>query len=151
MNTEDQTLDQLDETLDDLADMPAQNLWPAGAYAAKIRISRMPKKAGSYVVNMDHQQTIELTNPADTEPANGDQTASFIHTRKKDGTANEFGQGQLKALLAPIAQALETRSINDILEATKNGIDAIVVVKIRKSKDPAYSDSQDIVKLELAQ
>ena len=37
----DQTLDQLDETLDDLADLPSSKPWPAGAYEATVKISRM--------------------------------------------------------------------------------------------------------------
>jgi hypothetical protein len=148
---QDQDLNLLDETLDDLADAPSTELWPAGAYEASVKISRMDKKPTSYVINMTCVQPIEMSDPAATAPAAGDTSAVFIHTVKKDGSKNEFGQGQLKAILAPIAQALNTRSIADILEATKNGIDAIVVVKVRKSKDPAYADSQELVKLELPQ
>lgn len=146
-----QDMNLLDETLDDLADAPSTALWAAGAYAAKLTISRMEKKPHTFVFNMECQQPIELTNPSDTEPAPGDKTVVFIHTRKKDGSANEFGQGQLKAALKPIAYALNTFSVNEILEATKNGLDVIVVLKVRKSKDPAYDDSQDLVKLELPQ
>lgn len=148
-NTQDEML--LDETLDDLADAPSQALWPAGAYAASIRITRSEKKVGSYVVGLECQQPIELSNPNDTEPAPGDRTVAFIHTRKKDGSANEIGQGQLKNVLKPIAAAMETNSISEVLEATKDGLDVIVVVKVRKSKDPAYDDSQEIVKLEMPQ
>lgn len=145
----DETLDILDETLDDLADLPEQALWPAGAYAATLRFSRLKDRVGAYVINLDMQQVIELSNPTSEEPAEGDQTAQFIYTRKKDGTANPFGQGQLKKILSPIAAALGTNRIDDIIEETKNGIDVIVVVKIKKSKNSDYDDSQEIVKLEM--
>lgn len=145
----DETLDILDETLDDLADLPSQELWPAGAYAASMKVSRMKDKAGAYVVNLTMQQVVELSAPSDDEPAEGDQTAAFIYTRKKDGTVNEIGQGQLKTVLNPLSAALDTRNIGEILEATKDGVDVIAVVKIRKSRDPNYNDSQDIVKIEL--
>jgi hypothetical protein len=139
----------LDETLDDLADLPEQALWPAGAYAATFRFSALKDKVGAYVINLDMQQVIELSNPTSEEPAEGDQTAQFIYTRKKDGTANPFGQGQLKKILSPIASAMGTNKIADIIEETKNGVDVIVVVKVQKSKNPDYEDSQEIVKLEM--
>ncbi len=145
----DEILDILDETLDDLADLPSQELWPAGAYAASMKVSRMKDKVGAYVVNLTMQQVVELSAPSDDEPAEGDQTAAFIYTRKKDGTANEIGQGQFKTILSPLAAALDTRNIGEILEATKDGVDVIAVVKVRKSRDPNYNDSQEIVKIEL--
>lgn len=145
---QDETIDGLDETLDDLADAPSTQLWPNGAHAASIKINR-GKKAGSYIFNCTYQGAVELTNPSDTEPAPGDQTAVFIHTRTKDGGVNTFGQGQLKKLLIPLGAALNTNQIPEIIEATKNGLDVILVTKIRKSKDPAYEDSQEIVKLEV--
>ena len=151
MSNQDQTLDQLDETLDDLADLPQQAPWPAGAYEATVQITRMPKKQGSFVINLTCVQPIELSDPAAEPPAEGDKSVVFIHTMKKDGTKNEFGQGQLKNILTPIANALNTRSVSEVLEATKDGIPAIVVVKIRKSKDEQYDDAQEIVKLELPQ
>ena len=102
-----------------------------------------------------NMETIDNTpNPNTVEdeiPAEGDQSVVFIHTRKKDGTANEIGQGQLKTVLRPIAEALETNSIGEVLEATKKGLDVIVVVKVRKDKTGQYEDSQDIVKVELPQ
>lgn len=145
----DETIDMLDETLDDLADMPSQKPFPAGAHFVSVVISRMDKKPGSYVVNMTYKEPIEMGSPNAEVPAAGDKSAVFIHTKKKDGSKNEFGQGQLKMVLNPIGDALQTKSISEILEATKNGMDAIVVVKVRKSKDDNYDDAQDIVKLEL--
>lgn len=139
----------LDETLDDLADLPKQSPFPAGAHLVSVRVSRNEKKAGSYVVNMTYKEPIELSNPSAEVPAEGDKSSVFIHTKKKDGSKNELGQGQLKVVLQPIGAVLGTNSISEILEATKNGVDAIVVVKVRKSKDENYDDAQDIVKLEL--
>ena len=119
-----------------------------------MRITRAEKKPSTYIINMTHKDTIELANPNTPEdeiPSEGDQSVVFIHTRKKDGTANEIGQGQLKTVLRPIAEALETNSIGEVLEATKKGLDVIVVVKVRKDKTGQYDDSQDIVKVELPQ
>lgn len=151
---QDQDLNLLDETLDDLADLPKQTPYPAGAYLVSMKINRADKKPGTYIINMTHKQTIELSNPNtpdDEIPVEGDQSAVFIHTRKKDGSANEFGQGQIKEVLRPIAKALETSVISEVLEATKDGLDVIVVVNIRKDKTGQYDDSQNIVKVELPQ
>lgn len=145
----DETIDQLDETLDDLADAPSTQLWPNGAYNATVTISRLPKKPSAYAVNLTCIETIELSDPSATPPSEGDQTVMFIHTAKKDGSKNEIGQGQLKKLLMPLSAALNTVSISEILDATKSGLDAIVVVKVRKSKDAKYDDSQEIVSLEI--
>ena len=138
---QDQDLNLLDETLDDLADLPKQTPYPAGAYLVSMRITRAEKKPSTYIINMTHKDTIELANPNTPE----DEIPS------EDGTANEIGQGQLKTVLRPIAEALETNSIGEVLEATKKGLDVIVVVKVRKDKTGQYDDSQDIVKVELPQ
>lgn len=139
----------LDETLDDLADLPATQPFPAGAHAVKLTVKRNTKKAGSYIVEMVHQETVELANPNDTEPKEGDKSTIFISTKKKDGTVNEFGQGQLKVVLKPLGELMQTNSISEILEGTKEGVDAVVVVGIRKSKDEQYDDQQNIKKVEL--
>lgn len=151
--TQDQDLNLLDDTLDDLADLPKQSPYPAGAYLTSVKVSRMENKPTVYVINMTLKEVIELANPNTPEseiPSTGDQSTVFIHTRKKDGTANTIGQGQLKVVLAPLASAMETNNISEILEATKNGVDMITVVKIRKDKTGQYDDAQEIVKVELA-
>lgn len=146
---EDQTLDMLDETLDDLADLPESKPFPAGAHACKMKVRRNTKKAGQYIVELIHQATVELASATDTEPKEGDKSTVFIATKKKDGTVNEIGQGQLKIILKPIGAMLNTSSVNEILEATKDGVDVIAVVSIRKSKDEQYEDSQQIKSIEL--
>lgn len=148
-NYENETIDGLDETLDDLADLPANCLFPAGAYVAKVTVKRNMKKPGSYIVDIVHKETIELTNPEAAEPNPMDKTTIFVHTKKKDGTANVIGQGQLKTILKPFSVLAETNAIGEILEATKEGVDCAVVLGIRKSKDENYEDSQTLLKLEV--
>lgn len=150
MIDQNETLDMLDETLDDLADLPSNQPFPAGAHQVKLAVRRNTKKAGGYIVELIHQATIELSSPDATEPKPGDKSTVFIRTKKKDGTVNEFGQGQLKNVLKPIGAALNTASISEILEAVKDGIEAVVVVSVRKSKDENYEDQQDIKSVQLA-
>lgn len=146
-----ETMDDLglDETLDDLADLPETKPFPAGAHRALVKIRKNTKKPGQYIVELIFAENIELTNPEDTLPNPGDKSTIFIATKKKDGQPNEFGQGQLKKVMKPIATMLGTNVIADILEATKDGIDCAVVVSIKKDKSGEYDDQQNIINLEV--
>lgn len=134
----------LDETLDDLADLPSTKPFPAGAHAVDLTVKRNPnKKPGSYIVEMVYAEPIEVG--ADVElPNAGDKSTVFISTLKKDGTKNEFGQGQLKLIMAPLADLYGTRNLNEILEQNKPGVRCAVVTAIRKDKSGEYDDQQSI-------
>ena len=151
MNSNEETMnDLLDETLDDLADMPETKPFPAGAHLVDLTVKRIPKKAGGYVVEMTHVEVMELANPADNHPAPGDKSTVFIHTKKKDGTPNELGQGQLKLVLKPLAALYETAVISEIIDQCKSGVRCAVLVTVRKPKeDSGYDPSQDIKSVEV--
>lgn len=146
-----QTLDDLDETLDDLADLPETKPFPAGAHIVALKIRRNPKKAGQYVVEMLHEEVVELANPTDEEstPKPGDKSTVFIATKKKDGTANEIGQGQLKIVMKPIGAMLGTNSIGEILEGAKAGVRCAVVLSIKSDKTGQYDDANNITSVEV--
>lgn len=153
MTDQNETLDMLDETLDDLADLPESKPFPAGAHLCTVHVRRNTNKPGSYVVELVHKEVIELSSPVEDEsllPKPGDKSTVFISTKKKDGTVNEFGQGQLKLVLKPMAEVANSTSISEILDAIKSGVDCGVVVGIRKSKDPQYDDQQSIISLSVA-
>lgn len=153
MNANEETLDDLlDETLDDLADLPETKPFPGGAHRAKVTVRKNSKKVGSYVVEMVHEEILELANPNTPEedlPKQGDKSTVFISTVKKDGTKNEYGQGQLKLVLKPFAALANSNNIAEILETVKDGVDCAVIVSVRKSKDEQYDDQQDIKKIEV--
>jgi hypothetical protein len=152
-NANEETLDSLDETLDDLAELPAVVPFPSGAYLANMVAKRNAKKPGSYIVEFTYKETIELGDPTGDQqpPKEGDKSTVFITTKKKDGTVNEFGQGVLRKILSPVGEMLGTRSIGDILDATAKGIDVIAVLKYKKSADANYQDSQDVVSIQIPQ
>lgn len=153
MNANEETLDDLlDETLDDLADLPETKPFPAGAHNVKVTVRRNTKKAGAYIVEMVHNEVVELSNPnlpEEEHPKPGDKSTVFISTITKDGKKNEFGQGQLKLVLKPLAALVGSNNIAAILEGTKDGVECVVVVGIRKSKDENYDDQQDIKGIEV--
>lgn len=146
---QDETIDMLDETLDDLADLPETKPFPAGAHQVTVKLRRNAKKAGQYIVEMLYKEPIEISNPDDAIPAAGDKSTIFISTKKKDGSPNEFGQGQLKKVMKPIATMLGTNVIADIIEGAKDGVDCAVVVSIKKDNTGNYEDGQKILNLEV--
>lgn len=134
----------LDETLDDLADLPQTKPFPAGAHAVDLSVKRNANKPNSYIVEMVYVEPIEVSS-ADAEiPAPGDKSAIFIATKKKEGTPNEFGQGQLKLVMTPLAALYDTKSIAQIIEQSKTPVRCAVVVGVRKDKSGEYDDQQNI-------
>ena len=137
----------LDETLDDLADLPEFKPYPNGAHVATLTLEIIPakdKKPQYYKASFKYVQAAELENPTDVSPNPGDQFSIFLHTKKKDGTPNEIGQGQLKVLAGPIGEKLGLRSVREICEATKSGIQVMIVTKTRKQD--GYPDTMNINK-----
>lgn len=151
MNAQTQNDDvMLDETLDDLADLPETAPFPDGAHVATMFVTKVvkPGKHPMYAAKFVYKQVAELSNPTDVPPNPGDEAVIFIHTKKKTGEANEFGQGQLKMLLNPIGERLNTRSVNEILSAIKEtGIDCLIVTSKRKQE--GYPDSMNVNKFAL--
>lgn len=152
----DQTINDLDETLDDLADLPQNAPFPPGVHHANMYIFKSKTKVGAYSVKFKYVATLEFANPADAEaredgyvpPKEDDEAVIFINTRKKDGTKNEFGQGQLKQIAGPIGAILGSSSVNEIVEATKNGIGVAIVTGIKPAKD-GYDAAMTLSKISL--
>jgi hypothetical protein len=144
-------MDQLlDETLDDLADLPSSSPFVPGAHVCTMYITKPDaKKSGFYAVKFKHTGTAELTDPTANPPKADDEAVLFIHTKKKDGTANDFGQGQLKMILTPLAEKLQTKSISQLIEATKSGIEVAIVSGIREQKDTNYPPQMTLVKIQM--
>ncbi len=135
----------LDETLDDLADLPQSKPFAPGVHIADMFIKRDEKKPSTYICKFVHKTTVELSNPTDEPQKPGDESVIWLHTKKKDGGVNEIGQGQLKMLLNPLSEKLGVKSITALLEATKPGIEVAIVTGIRKQE--GYSDSMSVNKL----
>ena len=139
-------LNLLDETLDDLADLPESKPYPAGAHIATMFVSR-GKNPGAYVVKFKHVSTLELANPSDSSPKPNDEAVVFLSTKKKDGTANSIGQGQLKQILLPLSGLFNTASVGEILEQGKAGVEVMIVTDVRKQAE--YPDSMTVKKISL--
>lgn len=156
---QDMDLDNLlDETIDDLADMPETKPFPDGAHLVNLKLKRLTddkKKVvpGKFMVELEYISEIELSDPDTEESARskeGDKNAVWIHTVKKDGTKNEFGQGQLKLIIKPIADHLGVTTVSEVIAATEEGLQVIAVTKIRKAKaGSGYDDAMDIKQVQV--
>lgn len=122
--------DILDQNLEDLQDLPAFEVPPAGAYNATIKgaeekdINDHPAVEVKFVLN----EVMELANPEDTPPAAGTET-SIIYMMD-----NEFGVGNFKELLKPIAAATGISKTRELVDAMK-GMQVLLVTKVRQNKD----------------
>lgn len=110
MTNEDQgTLDDiLDQSIDDLADAPTFDAWPAGSYRAAVKFEEKKiNNIQSVEMKLTYRETLELSNPnSDDTPIKADATTSMLFMmRTKDGEVNEMGQGTLKKAIAQLKES----------------------------------------------
>lgn len=138
----------LDATLDDLADMPSISLFPNGAHKVKLEF-KIDTKKSSVMLTMHYVEPLELSDPTQTAPSAGDKNTVFFNLKKKDGTANEYAQGALKAIVKPLQESFGGSTTTEVLENSKDA-EVAVVTKIRLGKgEYEGKDSIDIVKLQI--
>lgn len=134
----------LDANLDDFVDTPSYPVPPAGAYRATI-IAYDEKNIGDHPavsVKFKFMETLELANASDVPMADGtDIDVAYM-------LDNEFGVGNVKALLMPLKKHYNTVSARETLEAAK-GSDVMLVTTIRKDRNDAEKKYLSIKKLEV--
>ena len=136
----------LDSTLDDLADAPSIQLFPNGAHKVTVEFKIDDTKA-TVQLHMTYVEVLELADPTAHAPSPGDKNVVFYNLKKKDGTANEYAQGALKAILTSL-KSLGGSTSKEVMEAAK-GAELAVVTKIRLGKGEYEGrDSLDVVKAE---
>lgn len=148
-------MDLLDMDLDDLADLPETKPFATGAHRVYIKV-QMGKKddkpnPNTYIAQLTYIAEEELADPNTPEEARskeGDQCSVFFHIKKKDGSRNEFGEGQLKAVVRPLARALNVSKLSEVIEATQDGVEVIVQTKYKPAKGE-YDASMEIKAIEV--
>lgn len=132
--------DLLDGTLDDLKDMPAFKVFPAGAHKCKITWGTK-EISGQQApeIKLTLLETLELTDPNAVPAEVGDECSMAFLFKNKDGTPNEYAQGGFKAILTglkklvPEGTAVTPRAIMD----ASNGAEALFATDVR------YKDKKD--------
>lgn len=138
----------LDSQLDDLNDLPEFLVPPPGAYRATI-LSATEKKVGDHpAVEFKFKllETMELTNTDDTPVADGTETSIAYMLD------NEYGVGNFKKFLAPIALATGASQAREVMAASV-GLEVLLVTKLRvvKAKVVGEEDRKyfDVSKVEV--
>ena len=118
----------LDATLDDLADLPEFAIFHPGAHRVSVEFSvKEINKKPAVEMKMKLLETLELADPDQVPQAPGTETSIAFMLE------NEFGQGNLKKIMAPLAEAFGTSSLRDTMNAAK-GTECNVVSSTRADK-----------------
>lgn len=148
--TDNNALDILDETLDDLADKPSIEPFPNGSHKVTLNFKTITKDGRpSVMMKMTYIELLEASDPGAKAPVPGDVFTNFMHMKKKDGTPNEFGQGELKEVLTALKPNFPNAGTNRELLEAGEGCEVAVTTKIRKGKE-GYQDAMNIVSMVLA-
>ena len=137
----------LDATLDDLADAPSTEIFPEGAHKVSFD-SKIDDKKLQVQITFTYIEPLEIADPTAVPPAAGDKNFLFISLRKKDGTANEIGQGELKNVVKALSERFPGNSTREILESAK-AAEVAVVTKIKKGNEQYPDDKLKLVSLEV--
>lgn len=138
--------DLIDISLEDLADKPSIELYPAGTHKVTCNLDPVKDKKGAFVFKMDYIEAVELANSGDTAPAPGDVNTVFINLKKKDGGPSEYGQGVLKSILVPMSEHFgKDKKVGELMAEIKD-LECMVTTKVNKGKKD-YADQIEIVQL----
>ena len=138
----------LDATLDDLADIPSIQIFPAGVHKVTIGF-KIDDKKSAVQVGFTYIEPLELSDPTSTAPEAGAKNGLYIGLKKKDGTANEYGQGTLKLIASAMKERFPGNSTREVLEAAE-GAEVAIVTKIRYGRgEYEGKDNLDLVKIEV--
>lgn len=119
----------LDANLDDLADLPAFENFPAGVHRCTLSITQKPINGKPMMeVKLTGIETVELTKPEEDKPISAGQVSSALYD-----LSNEFAQGAFKRIVAPVAASLGVSSIRDLIEQAE-GTEVEAVTAYRKGK-----------------
>lgn len=124
----------LDSSIDDLADLPAFQVYPAGCH--RVTVSWEQKVVAdhpSVELKLKAIETIELANPTKDTPLEPGTEGTVLFMLD-----NEFGQGALKEVIKPFAAATGAANLRAAMEASK-GMECEVVTKVTFNKDKTQS------------
>ena len=132
----------LDASLDDIDDLPGFTTFPSGAHLCTIEnweqkeINQHP----AIQIDLKFVELMELTEvlpESERPPVPGDvQSLSYM-------LDNDFGAGNLKSFLKPLATHFGTTSIKDTLNASK-GANIVLVQKRTEKNDRQYANVKNI-------
>ncbi len=119
----------LDATLDDLEDLPSFTPFPPGAHRVLATFEQKDIN-GKPAIELAFKliETIELENENNVRPKEGDTSNTMFMLD------NEYGRGNLKKCGTPFAEALELKSIRDVIDQVTD-VECIIMTSIRQDKN----------------
>ena len=132
----------LDANLDDLADLPAFESFPAGVHRATISIKqKVVNDKPGMEVSLIGIETVELSKPEEDKPITAGQVSSSLYFLD-----NEFGQGAFKKLIAPLAASLGVSSIRDLVDqCTGTEVEAVTSFRTNKKTGDTYFEIKKLI------
>jgi copper oxidase (laccase) domain-containing protein len=132
----------LDANLDDLADLPAFESFPAGVHRATISIKqKVVNDKPGMEVSLTGIETVELSKPEEDKPITAGQVSSSLYFLD-----NEFGQGAFKKLIAPLAASLGVSSIRDLVDqCTGTEVEAVTSFRTNKKTGDTYFEIKKLI------
>lgn len=131
----------LDETLDDLEDLPSFKPYSPGAH--RVLATFDTKEVNdSLCVDLSFKmlECLELSNPQDEAPKVGDVASTLFMLN------NEFGRGKLKAIAKPFSEGLQLSTIRELTDEAKD-VECVILTGIRTDKkdpDRKYLDVKEV-------
>lgn len=132
-NTDMNLDDLLDISLDDIADLPEFKVFPAGAHRCTMALEKKEiNKHPAWELKLVAIETVELADPAEVPLEQGTESSvAFMMD-------NEFGAGNLKRVITPIAQHFGVSKLGELAEASK-GAEVLAVTKTRQNKEKSQT------------
>lgn len=126
----------LDGTLDDLADMPEFKPFPVGAHKVTIKWDYSELKEKKVIkLSATYVEPVELNDATEVPPKTGDKSTVTFFLRNKDGTVNEFGEGNWKTMLEGLKENFPGTN-KEIMDAS-DGAECLLITKHQIDKrDP---------------
>lgn len=133
--------DLLDLTLDDLEALPTFTPFSPGAHRVTATFEEREINGKKAVeLSFKFLETLELANPQDAAPKEGDTSNTMFMLD------NEYGRGNLKKCATPFGEALGFSTIREIVEGVKE-VECVIITSIRKDKtdpDKLYLNVKEI-------
>ena len=132
------TLDLLDAKLSDLADLPEWVTFPAGVYKCKPSV-KIEKKANQKTKLMETIITVgaKCIEVKEVQDATQPKVAVDSETSTRYTWENDYGQGALKKLLAPIAAITKIESVKKLLDVLDTADSVLFVMDTREVTNAA--------------
>ena len=133
----------LDMNLDDLEDLPEFKSFPAGGY--KLGVSLKAKTVNdkpAVEMSLKMLEVIELADTSLEPPKEGDESSILFFMD------NEIGRGKMKEACKPIAVALNTPKLTELVEQCQD-VEVMAILTTRPDKEDKDKIYQGVKELEV--